>query len=155
MREFFIQIKDGQPFEHPIARENMQQLFPQHDLDNSIPDNFAVFNRVSRPLHTNPYQKTTGPVYAFNEANEVYDKWEVIDLTAEEKAERQNNVKSGWSGPKTWIFDAVTCTMNPPKPYPGNIDGVGPGYIWSEELQDWELYVPPVPPIITDITSTI
>ena len=139
MREFFIQIKDGQPFEHPLGRNNMQHLFPQHDLDNSVPDNFAVFNRIPRPSPTNPYQKTIGPVYTFNEAGEVYDKWELLELTAAEKIERQDTVKNSWSGPASWIFDEDTCMMKPPKPYPGNIDGMPPHYFWNEAIQDWEI----------------
>lgn len=139
MREFFIQIKDGQPFEHPLGRNNMQHLFPQHDLDNSVPDNFAVFNRIASPVPTNPYQKITGPVYTFNDKGEVYDKWELLELTAEEKAEKQDNVKNTWEGPASWIFDEDTCLMKPAKPYPGNIDGTPPYYIWNELIQDWEI----------------
>lgn len=139
MREFFIQIKDGQPFEHPLGRTNVQHLFPQHDLDVTVPDNFAVFHRIQRPLHTNPYQKTVGPVYTFNEAGEVYDKWELLDMSLEEKEEKQNAVKNNWEGFASWVFDEDTCSMKPQKPYPGNIDGTPPYYIWNESILDWEI----------------
>jgi hypothetical protein len=148
MREFFIQIKDGQPFEHPLGRTNVQHLFPQHDLDVTVPDNFAVFHRIPRPLHTSPYQKSIGPVYTFNEAGEVYDKWELLEMTPGEKDEKQNAVKGNWGGPASWIFDEETCQMKPSKPYPGNIDGTPPYYKWNEEIQDWEVVEPQVPPVI-------
>lgn len=146
MREFFIQIKDGQPFEHPLGINNMQHLFPLYDLDNSVPDNFAVFIRIPRPIHTNPYQKTIGPVYTFNDAGEVYDKWELLEMSPDEKEEKKNTFKSNWGGPTTWIFEEATCSMKPPKPYPGNIDGTPPYYSWNETTQDWEIIEFPAQP---------
>ena len=42
----FIQIKDGQPHEHPIMDWNMRAAFPDIDLDH-LPDGFAQFIRVN------------------------------------------------------------------------------------------------------------
>jgi hypothetical protein len=138
MREFFIQIKDGQPFEHPIARENMQQLFPQHDLDITIPDNFAVFERKQPPL-TGPYTRVAGQTYDWVDGI-VTDIFTTRDLTADEKFAQQESVKINFDkhvGFKSWVFDEELCTMKPPIPYPGNQDGSGPRYKWDETTLEW------------------
>ena len=138
MREFFIQIKDGQPFEHPIARENMQQLFPQHDLDITIPDNFAVFERKQPPL-TGPYERVVGQTYEWVDGV-VVDGFTKRDLTAEEKFTQQETVKLNFQkhiGFTNWVFDEETCTMKPPVPYPGNPDGTGARYNWNDANQEW------------------
>lgn len=138
MREFFIQIKDGQPFEHPIARENMQQLFPQHDLDTTIPDNFAVFDRKQPPL-TGPYTRVAGQSYDWVDGI-VTDIFTTRDLTEDEKFAQQESVKINFEkhvGYKSWVFDEESCTMKPPIPYPGNQDGSGPRYKWDETTLEW------------------
>ena len=48
--ELYIQIRDGQPYEHPIFGENFRQVFPDVDLDNLPPDRFARFIRVEPPV---------------------------------------------------------------------------------------------------------
>ena len=42
MMELFIQIRNGQPFEHPIFGDNFRQAFPDVDVDN-LPPEFARF----------------------------------------------------------------------------------------------------------------
>ena len=138
MRDFFIQIKDGQPFEHPIARENMQQLFPQHDLDLTIPDNFAVFER-KQPSLTGPYERVISNTYEWADGV-VVDVFTKRDLTPEEKFAQQETVKLNFQkhiGFTGWVFDEDTCTMKPPVPYPGNLDGTGPRYNWNDNLKEW------------------
>ena len=138
MREFFIQIKDGQPFEHPIARENMQQLFPEHDLERVIPDNFAVFNRKPHPI-LSPYQRINDVEYGW-EGDYVTDIFNISDLSPDEKFSQQEAVKLNfkkYSGYESWVFDEDTCSMIPPKPYPGNQDGTGARFMWDEAIRDW------------------
>jgi hypothetical protein len=138
MREFFIQIKDGQPFEHPIARENMQQLFPQHDLDTTTPDNFAVFERKQPPL-TGPYTRVTDQTYEWVNGI-ITDVFATRELTAEERFAQQESVKLNFEkniGYKSWVFDDAQCTMKAPIPYPGNQDGTGPRYRWNETTLEW------------------
>ena len=44
----FIQIREGQPYEHPIFEDNFRQAFPCVDVDN-LPSEFANFERVAHP----------------------------------------------------------------------------------------------------------
>jgi hypothetical protein len=46
--ELYIQIRDGQPFEHPISADNFRSAFPGVDTEN-LPDTFAKFVRVAPP----------------------------------------------------------------------------------------------------------
>ena len=47
--ELYIQIRDGQPYEHPIFADNFRQAFPDVDT-GSLPDTFAKFIRVDAPV---------------------------------------------------------------------------------------------------------
>ena len=47
--ELYIQIRDGQPFEHPIFADNFREAFPDVDIEN-LPDTFAKFIRVEPPV---------------------------------------------------------------------------------------------------------
>jgi hypothetical protein len=47
--ELYIQIRDGQPYEHPILADNFRQAFPDIDTNNLPLDRFAKFIRVSPP----------------------------------------------------------------------------------------------------------
>lgn len=49
--ELYIQIRDGQPYEHPIFADNFRQAFPDIDTDN-LPETFARFVRVPFPEPT-------------------------------------------------------------------------------------------------------
>lgn len=46
----YIQIRDGQPFEHPILHDNFVAAFPNVDTQNLPKDRFAPFVRVSPPV---------------------------------------------------------------------------------------------------------
>lgn len=45
----YIQIRDGQPYEHPIMEDNFVAAFPNVDLVN-LPPEFARFERVPQPV---------------------------------------------------------------------------------------------------------
>lgn len=47
--ELYIQIRDGQPHEHPIFADNFKQAFPDVDVNNLPADRFAKFIRVAQP----------------------------------------------------------------------------------------------------------
>ncbi len=44
----FIQIRDGQPYEHPIFEDNFIMAFPHIDVNN-LPSEFALFERIENP----------------------------------------------------------------------------------------------------------
>lgn len=131
----YIQIKNGLPFEHPIMEDNLKKAFPDIDINN-LPENFARFVRVSRPVW-GVYQINEGCTYEFVDG--VYtDVWHIRDMTTEEKEAKQNLTKQEWlntGGPASWIFDENTCSFNPPVPYPND----GARYRWAEETTSWVL----------------
>lgn len=45
--DYIIRIKDGMPFEHPIAIENFVQIYPDVDLNN-LPAEFAPFEKATK-----------------------------------------------------------------------------------------------------------
>jgi hypothetical protein len=47
--ELYIQIRNGQPHEHPIFSDNFRAAFPDVDTAN-LPDTFAKFIRVDIPV---------------------------------------------------------------------------------------------------------
>lgn len=47
--KLYIQIRDGQPFEHPILHDNFVAAFPHLDTENLPRDRFAPFVRVAPP----------------------------------------------------------------------------------------------------------
>lgn len=79
----FIQIKDGQPHEHPIMDWNMRDAFPDVDLDN-LPENFANFIRVNEPdVPFGEYEVPYLSHYDWDGSN-VKDMWSVRQMTQEE-----------------------------------------------------------------------
>lgn len=130
--ELFIQIKEGQPFEHPILGENFRQVFPDIDPEN-LPPQFARFERVFRPI-PKPYEKNHRVQYEWV-GDIVKDVWYADEMTTEEKLAKQQEVKNEWSatGWSSWIFNESTCRFDPPVPYPND----GKHYHWQEETTSW------------------
>ena len=83
--ELFIQIKNGQPFEHPILGDNFRQAFPHIDVNN-LPPEFARFERVPCPNEATKYQANEVKYEWVNGV--VKDVWFVRDLTDEEYAQK-------------------------------------------------------------------
>lgn len=87
--ELFIQIRNGQPFEHPIFSDNFRQAFPDVDVDN-LPSEFARFERVQ-----NPQLATTFEVdevsYQWVDGM-VKDVWAVRPMTAEEETQKRQDL---------------------------------------------------------------
>ena len=83
--KLYIQIKDGQPFQHPIFGDNFRQAFPHIDVNN-LPVEFARFERVEKPNTASPFQveevsyQWVGGV--------VKDVWTVREMTDAERAEK-------------------------------------------------------------------
>ena len=80
--ELYIQIRDGQPFEHPIFGDNFRQAFPDVDTDNLPTDRFAPFIRVEKPA-INTYEVYEGVSYQWVDGV-VKDVHEVRPMTEEE-----------------------------------------------------------------------
>jgi hypothetical protein len=130
--ELFIQIQNGQPFEHPIVGDNFRQAFPNIDTEN-LPESFAQFVRVEAPV-TGVYQVYEGVTY--EKVGDVYtDVHQVRAMTAEEITAKQNTVKAQWAevGFASWVFDEATCAFKAPVPMPQD----GKPYYWDEATTSW------------------
>ena len=79
--ELYIQIRNGQPFEHPILGDNFRQAFPHVDVDN-LPPEFSKFERIECPYEVSMFQVST-VVYQWVDGI-VKDVWSVRDMTEEE-----------------------------------------------------------------------
>lgn len=80
--ELFIQIRDGQPYEHPIIGSNFRQAFPRVDVNN-LPPQFARFERIPQPK-PGVYEVIEGVSYQWVDGI-VKDVWAVRPMTDEER----------------------------------------------------------------------
>lgn len=130
--ELFIQIRNGQPFEHPILGDNFQQAFPNIDTDN-LPESFARFVRVEPPI-AGVYEVYEGVTYEWQNGL-VTDVHHVRAMTTEEITAKQDAVKTSWAehGYASWVFDEAICAFKAPVPYPTD----GKMYRWDEPTVSW------------------
>lgn len=130
--ELFIQIRNGQPFEHPIFGDNFRQAFPNIDTNN-LPESFARFVRVERPA-VGVYEVYEGVTYEWQNGL-VTDVHHVRAMTAEEITAKQDAVKASWAenGYASWVFDESICEFKAPTPYPTD----GKIYRWDEPTVSW------------------
>lgn len=132
--ELFIQVKDGQAFQHPIFGDNFCAAFPEVDVDN-LPPEFARFVRVPRPT-LGAYEVWIFEEPTYELVDGVYtDVWHKRDMTDQEKAEKQQSVKDAWAarGWISWVFNEGTCAFDPPVPKPDD----GKIYKWDEQSVSW------------------
>jgi hypothetical protein len=81
--ELFIQIRDGQPHEHPIMGDNFREAYPDIDVNN-LPPEFARFERIPTP-NINLFEVNEGVTYEIADGV-VRDVWHIRAMTAEERA---------------------------------------------------------------------
>jgi hypothetical protein len=129
--ELFIQIRDGQPFQHPIFGDNFREAFPHID-PNNLPPEFARFERIESP-QCGVYEVLLGPSYQWA-AGVVVDVWLARPMNLQEKLAKQEQVKANWAlhGFASWSFDEATCAFVPPTPRP-----TGGLYRWDEPSVSW------------------
>jgi hypothetical protein len=80
--ELYIQIRNGQPHEHPIFADNFREAFPDVDTEN-LPDTFAKFIRVDQPV-IGTYEVYEGVTYQWVDGA-VKDVHSVRPMTAKER----------------------------------------------------------------------
>jgi len=83
--ELYIQIRDGQPYQHPILGENFREAFPHIDVNN-LPPEFARFERLACPNEATTFQVDEVSYQWVNGI--VKDVWVVRDMTDEERQEK-------------------------------------------------------------------
>ena len=88
--ELYIQIRDGQPHEHPILADNFRDAFPGVDTEN-LPDTFAKFIRVDPVLDT--YGVHEGVTYQWVDGV-VKDVHSVRPMTEEERAAKTSKLEA-------------------------------------------------------------
>jgi hypothetical protein len=149
MMELFIQIRNGQPFEHPIFGDNFRQAFPDIDVNN-LPPEFAKFERVERPM-LGVYQAMIQDDPTYELVDGIWkDVWHVRDMTAEEKTITDQKIeeyktvtiqaaKDAWAALPNrdnftaWTFDEATLRYLPPIPRPeGDVAWDGTTNTWKE-----------------------
>ncbi|CAB4122500.1 hypothetical protein UFOVP35_25 [uncultured Caudovirales phage] len=130
----YIEIENGLPKNHPAFEENLLQAFP------AIPLTWEKFVRVERPIFTNVgYKVVVGDNPTYEKVDGVWtDVWALRDMTAEEKAAKQQKVKDRWAAlPQRdnfsdWIFNEETVKYEPPIPRPTDRE-----VIWSGANNGW------------------
>lgn len=133
----FIQVKDGQPINHPALPVNLIQAF------GLIPSDWEPFLRVERPsLQLYEILESEEPTY--QKVNGVWtDVWAVRPMTSDEKAAKQQVIKDAWAARPyaqnwaAWIFNEDLCTYEPPIALPEPVEGkriawCGAEYNWKE-----------------------
>lgn len=90
--ELYIQIRDGQPHEHPIFADNFKLAFPDVDVNNLPTDRFAKFIRVAQPT-VGTYEVYEGVTYQWVDGV-VKDVHSVRPMTDEERAAKVEQMKA-------------------------------------------------------------
>ena len=136
--DLFIQIRNAQPFEHPIFGDNFRQAFPHIDVNN-LPPEFARFERVQCPNNASTFQ-VDELTYQWVD-NVVKDVWTVRPMTDEEKAAVHQQVIDAWAlipnafNFTAWVLDEATLRMVPPIPRPVE---EGKIFRWSGADNNWK-----------------
>jgi hypothetical protein len=119
----YIKTENGETRNHPAFESNLLQAF------GSIPANWEPFIRVERPVPA-VYQVLESDQPVYSKVNGVWtDVWSVRDMTAEEKAAKQQAVRDAFNSREqaanwsAWALDEATCTMIPPTPRPAPVEG--------------------------------
>ena len=81
--KFVIQIRDGQPFEHPIQEDVFVQAFPHLDINN-LPPTFAYVEMTPAP-DTGWEYELTDPTYTWD-GDRIKRIWPVVRRSEEELA---------------------------------------------------------------------
>jgi hypothetical protein len=116
----FIQIRDGQPYQHPILEDNFREAFPSIDT-GSLPPEFAVFVRLEPGVVPSVYQVLVEEYVWDGDA--VRDNWHARPMTEEEKT---NKIAEAMAQPHPngWVFDEEICAWRPDLTAPGTAPDV-------------------------------
>jgi len=143
--ELFIRIANGVTVGNPIMGDNFREAFPDVDVNN-LPPEFARFTRVECPvIGTHQLFIQEKPTYELIDGMWT-DVWHVRDMTAEERAARQQSFKDKWDALpnrenySAWTFNEDLLVYQPPIPQPTD----GKFYFWQGTTNTW-VETPPKP----------
>jgi hypothetical protein len=83
----FIQIRDGQPHEHPIMDWNFRDAFPDIDINN-LPPQFANFERIECDIALDVYEAAECFYEWDATGSYVRDVWKPRPMTEEERVQK-------------------------------------------------------------------
>lgn len=98
--ELFIQIRDGQPFEHPIFGDNFREAFPDVDVSN-LPPEFARFERIEQPHAAGTFE-VAETSYQWIDGI-VKDVWTVRPMTDEECTKKLQDLTDRANATVEWM----------------------------------------------------
>lgn len=132
---FFIQIKDGQPINHPAYPANLVQAF------GVIPPDWEPFLRVPR-RDLGVYEVLESDAPTYQKVDGVWtDVWSIRPMTDAEKAEKQQKAKDFWATREqaqnwaAWVFNEATCSYDPPVLPPANTNKT---FFWCGAENQWK-----------------
>jgi hypothetical protein len=136
----YIEVKNGQPVNHPALEKNLLEAFGE------IPSNWEPFTRVeNRPL--GEFEKFDDPAVTYEKVNGVWtDVFHIIPMSVEEKtakeqAKKQEEIdeyKTLWEklpqrwNFSAWVFNEATIQYDPPVPRP-----TGRNVFWHGAVNAW------------------
>ncbi len=119
----YVETENGQIKNHPAFKDNLIQAF------GAVPAHWELFTRVERPT-PGVYQVLESDEAVYAKVDGVWtDVWSMRDLTAEEKAAKQQAVITAFNTREqaenwaAWALDEATCVMVPPIPRPNPVEG--------------------------------
>ena len=101
--ELYIQIRNGQPFEHPIFADNFKMAFPDVNINQLPIDQFAKFIRVDQPA-IGTYEVYEGVTYQWFDGV-VKDVHSVRPMTDEERTAKDVEIAAAQAA----LAEAITA----------------------------------------------
>jgi len=83
--DFFIEMRDGAPYGHPILDSNFREVYPDIDTQN-LPSNFARFVRTAPPSNVGMFEVEESTYQIIDGV--VTDVWTIRPLEGEQYAMR-------------------------------------------------------------------
>lgn len=130
--ELYIKVENGQPKDHPILLENLQNIYSNF-LENYESLGYMPCEHLHRPGSVDPYAMFD-PIYNI-QGNVVVTSYIVRKATSEERAQK---IADRLNDPKpfaSWILNEDTLQFEAPVNKPND----GGNYVWDEETTNWIL----------------
>lgn len=132
--KLYIELKNGEPINHPMLQSNIEMIYPVMNLDN-LPETLCEFVRVDKP--TPKWDEVVeGPEYKMIDGI-CYDVWTVNKISDEKKQQMLDALAASNPYP-SWTVDTVNHNLIPPIPYPE--EGA---WVWNEDTVSWNEYIEP------------
>lgn len=82
---FYIQVVDGEPYDHPLIETNMQHLFGNEFDPENLPEGFAQFFMIPPPNFVDTYDVAEYHYEWNEEKTAVQQVWTTRPMTENEK----------------------------------------------------------------------